>query len=279
LILALAWFAVDPGFEPVITAILGLAGLLTSARVSSVPPQGSGGGAAQSIAEDRSQLGAILVLPFDDLSQTSDSGHLGVGLADELIARLSKVQGLRVISRTSTQKFVDESSGIAAAVDRLGATLIVEGGVRRVDDQLRVTAQVSSSERGDIIWSDTFSGSIQELFNFQELIASTVASALDLKLTAAETGDLYAHPIQHPKAYDYYLRARHHIYEMSAIGAERALEELSFSLDLSGENIAILQAMGLAKFQQMNIGAITSSEDPATQCRSPGGCTAPWSGG
>jgi TolB-like protein len=260
LMLAVVWFVMDRGFEPIITAIFGLVGLLTSARVSSARQPKSSLTTPGSPAEDRSQLGAVLVLPFADLSQASDSAHLCDGLADELIARLSKIQRLRVIGRTSSRKFAEEGMDGRAAVDRLGATIIVEGGVRRVDDQLRVTAQVSSAERGDVLWSDSFNGSIQGLFDFQELIASRVASALDLTLTATEAGDIQAHPIRDPRAYEYYLRARYHIYEMNAVGVERGLEELRLSLDLAGENIEILKAMGLAKYQQMNIGAISSSD-------------------
>ncbi len=255
LLLAVLWFFLERGFEPVITAIAGLIGLLTATRVDSNQSVGPGGA---SHPEAREGIGAVLVLPFEDLSPASDSGYLGAGIADELITRLSQINGLRVINRTSSRKFAEAGSDAAVARSELGAAFMVEGGVRRSNERLRVTAQVTNTAEGDVLWSDTFDGSVLEAFDFQELIADRTAAALNLRLSAAEEGELHARPIEDPKAYDYFLRARYRIYEMSAESAQRALQELAYGLQIEGENVEILKAMALATYQQINIGSVAS---------------------
>lgn len=257
ILLSVVWFVAEGGFEPVITAIAGLIGLLTATRVDS----GAGARLADSSADalKRDDLGAVLVLPFEDLTPDNDSRYLGAGIADELIARLSQINGLRVINRTTSRKFAEEGADASAAREQLGAAFVVEGGVRRVDDALRVTAQVTGTAHGDVLWSDTFSGSMLEVFDFQEVIAERTTEALDLRLTESEAGELHVRPIQDPKAYDYYLRGRYRIYEMNAESTGRALQELAYALEIEGENAELLKAMALATYQQVNIGALDAA--------------------
>jgi TolB-like protein len=258
ILLSMGWFVADGGFEPVITAIAGLIGLLTATRVDSGTELRASD--AQGSLLEREHLGAVLVLPFEDLTPESDSSYLGAGIADELIARLSQIRGLRVINRTTSRKFMEEGADAAAALDQLGATFIVEGGVRRMNDQLRVTAQVTGTVEGNVLWSDSFEGSMLEVFDFQEVIAERTTEALDLRLTESEAGGLQDRPIKNPKAYDYYLRARYRIYEMSAESTGRALQELAYALEIEGENTELLKAFALATYQQVNIGALAPEE-------------------
>ena len=258
ILLSVGWYVAEGGFEPVITAIAGLIGLLTATRVDS-STETRPTGASVSVPE-REQLGAVLVLPFEDLTPEGDASYLGSGIADELIARLSRIRGLRVINRTTSRKFADERADTAAARDRLGAAFIVEGGVRRMDERLRVTAQVTSTADGNVLWSNTFDGSTHEVFDFQEVIADRTTEALDLRLTDSEAGGLHERPIKDPKAYDYYLRARYRIYEMSAESTGRALQELAYALEIEGENTELLKALALATYQQVNIGAVSGDD-------------------
>lgn len=126
---------------------------------------------------------AIAVLPFVDMSEGHDHGYFSDGIAEEILNRLAQASNLRVIARTSSFAFRDAPVEIPEIASRLGVDYVLEGSVRRSANRVRVTAQLIDAGTNSHVWSDTFDGSLENLFAVQDEIARTVATSLEVVLT------------------------------------------------------------------------------------------------
>lgn len=152
-----------------------------------------------------SKLPSIAVLPFDNISADPTQVYFADGLADDLITDLSKIEKVRVISRTSSFEYRSEASPVAAMSRDFGVRYVVEGSVRRQTDDLRITARVIDATDGSILWSERFQGSREDVFGFQDQIVSNIIGALRLKLSASETVAIETRATENAAAYDAYL--------------------------------------------------------------------------
>jgi serine/threonine-protein kinase len=126
----------------------------------------------------RANIDSIAVLPFDDFSPARDQEYLGDGMAEELLDRLAKVEGLRVAARTSSFAFKNTNEDMKEIGRKLGVRSVLEGSVRRDGDQLRVTAQLIDAETGYHLWSDSYDRTISSVFAIQDEIANEIMAAL-----------------------------------------------------------------------------------------------------
>jgi eukaryotic-like serine/threonine-protein kinase len=159
-----------------------------------------------SAADPTGELRSIAVLPFEDLSAGKDQEFLSAGMTDELITALSKIEGLRVAARTSSRTAKargDDPREIAQALD---VDALLDGSVRKSGDSLRISVQLVNASDGSTRWSDSYDGSVREVFTVQETIAREVVRALRLELRGEST--LVARPTADLDAYQLYLRAR-----------------------------------------------------------------------
>ena len=156
---------------------------------------------AQPAPDDRS----IAVLPFPDLSAEQDQAYFCDGLTDELISRLARVQGLRVASRSSSFAFRNRGADPEAVAEKLRVAHILEGGVRKDGNRLRVTAQLTDVVNDTVLWAENYDHELSDIFAIQQNIAASIQDALHVQLgTASQAGPVTADP----KAYEYYLRGR-----------------------------------------------------------------------
>jgi TolB-like protein len=125
---------------------------------------------------------SIAVLPFADLSEGRDQEWFTDGLTEEILNSLSRLPELKVISRTSSFQFKDVNLDVRSIADTLGVAHILEGSVRRVGDDLVVTAQLIRAADGTHLWSDTYDRKAEDMFNVQRDVAEKVAAALDVLL-------------------------------------------------------------------------------------------------
>lgn len=158
-------------------------------------------------------LPSVAVLPFDDLSPAGDQAWFCDGIAEELLAALCCVSGLRVVSRSSSFQFRGKAVGARELGRRLGATTLLEGSVRRAGGQVRVAARVVDARQGLELWSERFDRELADTFAVQEEIARAVVRALQLRLTNQEEARLRrvgaSRGTRDPRAYEHYLRGRH----------------------------------------------------------------------
>ncbi len=145
---------------------------------------------------------SIAVLPFVDLSQTHDQEYFCDGISEEILDALSKVEGLRVVARTSSFSFKGKNVDVAEIGQKLNVQNVLEGSLRREGNRIRITAQLVNARDGFHIWSDTFERELQGVFAVQDEITRSIVSALKIKLAVAPP----AHPQQNIEAYDLYLQ-------------------------------------------------------------------------
>jgi adenylate cyclase len=145
---------------------------------------------------------SIAVLPFIDMSQAKDQEYFCDGISEEILDALSKVEGLRVVARTSSFSFKGKNVDVAEIGQKLNVQNVLEGSLRREGNRIRITAQLVNARDGFHIWSDTFERELQGVFAVQDEITRSIVSALKIKLAVAPP----AHAQQNTEAYDLYLQ-------------------------------------------------------------------------
>jgi adenylate cyclase len=150
---------------------------------------------------------SIAVLPFENLSSDPDSAFFTDGLHDTVIGHLSRVSGIKVISRTSVMNYRGKQNNLRRIGRELGANHVLEGSVQRADGRLRVAAQLIETNTDTHVWSHEYDRELKDVFAVQADIAQSVAQAVHAKLTPQEQASIESVPTQNPKAYDLYLRA------------------------------------------------------------------------
>jgi TolB-like protein len=148
---------------------------------------------------------SIAVLPFENLSQDPNNSYFADGIQDEILTRLAKIADLKVISRTSTQRYQSKPANLSEIGKQLGVSNILEGSVQKVADQVRVNVQLISSQTDSHIWAETYDRKLSDIFGVESEIAKGIAESLQAKLTGHEEQVLAAKPTNNPEAYDAYL--------------------------------------------------------------------------
>jgi len=138
-------------------------------------------------AGDPGELRSIVVLPFEDLSETSDNAWLTDGITEELLNALAQLPGLRVTARTSSFFFKGGEYTVAEIADRLDVAYLVEGTLRRSDDRVRITAQLISTADASHLWSETYDRTLSDALRVQQEIAEHIAAELGVVLDDTTT--------------------------------------------------------------------------------------------
>jgi TolB-like protein/tetratricopeptide (TPR) repeat protein len=151
---------------------------------------------------------SIAVLPFDNLSRDPDNAYFAEGVQDEILTRLAKVADLKVISRTSTQRFKSAPSDLREIAKQLGVMHIVEGSVQKANDQVRVNVQLINALSDAHLWADTYDRKLTDIFSVESEIAKTIADTLQAKLSGSEKQMMAAAPTTDTTAYELYHKGR-----------------------------------------------------------------------
>src|SRR5213593_4091730 len=151
---------------------------------------------------------SIAVLPFDNLSRDPDNAFFAEGVQDEILTRLAKVADLKVIARTSTQKFKSAPTDLRDIAKQLGVMNILEGSVQKANDQVRVNVQLINALTDAHLWADTYDRKLIDIFSVESEIAKTIADTLQVKLTGSEKQMMTAQPTTDTAAYELYHKGR-----------------------------------------------------------------------
>ena len=149
---------------------------------------------------------SIAVLPFENLSEEKSNAYFADGIQDEILTRLSKIADLKVISRTSTQRYKNTSQNLSEIANQLGVANLLEGSVQKTNDQVRVNVQLIRAANDSHLWADTFDRKLTDIFSVESEVAKAIADQLRAKLTGQEEQVIAARPTDNPEAYDAYLR-------------------------------------------------------------------------
>jgi serine/threonine-protein kinase len=175
---------------------------------------------------------AIVVLPFANLSPDPENAYFADGLMEEVIADLSRVRALTVISRTSSVKLKDTGWDLRRIGRELNVRYALEGSVRRAGPALRITAQLVDIDSDAHLWAEKYSGTVEDVFDLQERLSRQIVEALSVTLSPPEDREIAERPIADIRAFEYYQRARQEYYRHSPEGmlAARALAEHGLSV-------------------------------------------------
>jgi TolB-like protein/Tfp pilus assembly protein PilF len=151
---------------------------------------------------------SIAVLPFDSLSEDKSNAYFAEGVQDEILTRLAKVADLKVISRTSTQRFKSAPSDLRDIAKQLGVMNILEGSVQKANDQVRVNVQLINAMNDAHLWAEIYDRKLTDIFATESDIAKTIAETLQAKLTGSEKTAMSKKPTANTEAYELYLKGR-----------------------------------------------------------------------
>ena len=179
--------------------------------------------------EAAARLASIAVLPFVDRSPARDQAHLGEGIAEEVIASLGRVPGLRVASRSSSFLYRDVAFDTREIAGRLGVSALLEGSVRRAGGTLRVTVHLVDARTDATLWSETYDRGEEDVFGVQEAIARSVVATLHPGGAGAPPARV---PTRDVQAYEYWLRGRRFYEQFGRSDIEFALQLFSRAVEL-----------------------------------------------
>ncbi len=212
----------------------------------------------QSASADLS-LKSIAVLPFENLSHDPDNAYFADGIQEEILTRLAKIADLKVISRTSTQRFKSTPDNLLEIAKQLGVANILEGSVQRSADQVRVNVQLIKAATDAHLWADTFDRKLTDIFAVESEIAKAVADTLQAKLSGAEQSAIAARPTENSEAHELYLRGRYFLGKRTADDFKRAIDYFNQAI-AKDPNYALAYA-GIADSYSISSGY--SDEPPA----------------
>jgi TolB-like protein/Tfp pilus assembly protein PilF/class 3 adenylate cyclase len=150
---------------------------------------------------------SIAVLPFENLSRDPDNAYFTDGIQDEILTRLSKIAALKVISRTSTQKYKSTPDNLRDVGRQLGVANLLEGSVQKVANAVHVNVQLIRAANDEHLWAESYNRKLDDVFGVEGEVASAIADQLKTKLSGAEQKAVAEKPTQNAPAYDAYLHA------------------------------------------------------------------------
>ena len=162
---------------------------------------------------------SIAVLPFLDLSQAKDQEYFCDGMSEEILNALAKIEGLRVVARSSSFAFKGKSADVSEVGKKLNVKNVLEGSLRREGNRIRITTQLINAGNGFQVWSETYERELQGVFALQDEITRSIVEALKIKLAIS----LPAHQQRNTEAYDLYLQGLYFSNKGSEEDLRRAL--------------------------------------------------------
>jgi serine/threonine protein kinase/tetratricopeptide (TPR) repeat protein len=201
----------------------------------------------------RSAKRSIVVLPFEDISPDRDNEYFADGLTEEIIADLSKIEALRVISRTSAMRLKGTDKDLSTISRELNTQYVLEGSVRKAGNNLRITAQLIDAS-DEHLWSEKYKGTLDDVFDIQEEVSRAIVDALELKLAPGDEQRIAERPIDNIQAYECYLKARGEMSRLTVAGIDRSIQQLQHGLGIVGENVLLYMGLADAYFNYYEFG-------------------------
>ena len=175
---------------------------------------------------------SVAVLPFLNMSSDADSEYFTDGMAEEIINALSKIQALRVASRTSSFAFKGKNEDIGEIGKKLKVSTVLEGSVRKMGKHLRVTAQLVNVADGYHLWSERYDREVEDVFAIQDDISQAIVKALRIILSEGEKKQIEKARVVSVEAYDFYLRGKQHFHQHRRKSLDYARQMFSKAIEI-----------------------------------------------
>ena len=186
---------------------------------------------------------SIAVLPFQNMSGDPEQEYFADGMVEDIITALSQFKSLFVIARNSSFTYKGKAVDIKQVSRELGVRYVLEGSVRKAASKVRITGQLIDGMTGAHLWADRFDGLLEEIFELQDQVTSSVVGAIAPKLDQAEMERAKRKPTENLDAYDHYLRGLASVHRESREAVSEALQSFSKAIELDPE---FASAYGLA---------------------------------
>lgn len=252
LAVALGYFAVDKFvFDP--ARDVKIAEVATRAGAEIAREQ-----ARLEMVSDRS----VAILPFANRSTLEEDQYFSDGMQDELLTRLARIKDLKVISRTSMEKYRDTDKSLPEIARELGVATILEGGVQRAGGQVRINAQLINAHTDEHLWAETFDRELttENLFAIQSEVTASIAAILEAKLTSREEENLFDQPTVSMEAYDLFLHGRQLLASRETEPMKQALQAFERAVEIDPEFARAWVEVGVANMLLASKGAIDRAE-------------------
>jgi adenylate cyclase len=204
---------------------------------------------------------SIAVLPFENMSDDPKQDYFSDGLTEEIITALSKIGRLFVIARNSTFTYKGKPVKVQQVSRELGVRYVLEGSVRKSDEQVRITAQLIDAISGDHLWAERYDRDLKNIFALQDDITKKIIMAMQVKLTDGEQARAAAKGTKNLEAYLKYLQARDHLLklnpERNALGKQLAEEAIT----LDSEYAMAYRVLGATHMTDLWLGTSKSPKD------------------
>ena len=196
------------------------------------------------------------MLPFDNFNRDPENAYFADGIQDEILTRLAKIDDLKVISRSSTQRYKSSPENLPEIAKQLAVAHILEGSVQKAGDQVRVTVQLIRAATDSHIWAETYDRKLTDIFAVQTDIAENIAKSLRAKLSPKEQQAVAARPTDNPDAYEAHLRglAVWNSLDISPAALERMVGHFSRAVEFDPKfavawaNLSVVQTLSYAEF-------------------------------
>ncbi len=198
---------------------------------------------------------SIVVLPFEFIGADTESAYIADGFTDEVIADLSKIRTLRVISRTSSMSLKGSQQPARKIARSLDVGLLLEGSVQKQSSDLRISVRLVGAESEDTLWNEKYQGVLDDVFAIQERIARDVAAQLKLSLSGDDEARLEARELDDVNAWLLAAQANQESFRWRADSIDRAVQLLEKAVESAGERPVLLASLGRAWLQYREAGA------------------------
>jgi adenylate cyclase len=211
---------------------------------------------------------SLAVLPFENMTGDAEQEYFVDGVVEEITSAIARLPWLFVIARNSAFTYKGKSVGVKQVAQELGVRYVLEGSVRKAGNRVRITGQLIDTATGAHIWADHFDGALDDIFELQDQVASSVAGAIEPKLRQSEIERASRKPTASLTAYDLYLRALAQSYRFTEEGLAEAvvLARQALAIDPAYAPAAALMSACLRSQRVHGWGAL-SDEDVAEACR------------
>jgi TolB-like protein/Flp pilus assembly protein TadD len=182
--------------------------------------------ASTAVAADKS----IAVLPFDNLSDDKSNAYFAEGIQEEILTRLAGIADLKVISRTSTEKYRSHPDNLKTVAAELGVGTVLEGSVQKAGDTVRVNVQLIDARADEHLWAQTYDRELKNVFAVESAISQDIADALKARLSPVEASALAKAPTANAAAYDAFLKAEYLLHKAidSSLSADFRAAEAAY---------------------------------------------------
>ena len=227
---------------------------------------------ARNISDEPGQVPekSIAVLPFENLSDDKSNAYFAEGIQDEILTRLSKIAALKVISRSSTQKYKSAPDNLREVGKQLGVAHLLEGSVQKIANAVHVNVQLIRTATDEHLWAESYNRKLDDVFAVEAEVATTIADQLNTKLSGSEQKAVTDKPTQNAAAYDAYLRGlsiEHDQYGYE--GFQRAAESYAKAVQLDPKfalawaRLAVLRSFLYFNSVQRNVNTPAAVKEAA----------------